>query len=94
VSAREGPAVTVLGATWPYFATKSPIFSLRNAVGILFTLISIRVRKPWAWSMYCARSFLARSVTGETSALLRILPEAFTDPLAASYQSEPAFVQA
>lgn len=46
-----------------YFRWRSPIRDRRKAIGIRLTRISIRVRKPWAWRLYCARSFLARSVT-------------------------------
>ena len=46
-----------------YFVYRSPIFALRNAIGIRLTLISIRVLSPCACRLYCARSFLARSVT-------------------------------
>ena len=49
-----------------YFVYRSPIFALRNAIGIRLTLISIRVLNPCACRLYCARSFLARSVTVET----------------------------
>jgi hypothetical protein len=47
------------------FKSSSPIFARRSVIGIRLTLISIRVRSPCAWSIYCARSFLARSVTIE-----------------------------
>jgi hypothetical protein len=53
----------ILGAPPLCFAKRSPIFAFRSAMGIRFTLISIRVRIPCAWRLYCARSFLARSVT-------------------------------
>jgi len=46
-----------------YFVYRSPIFALRNAIGIRLTLISIRVLSPCACRLYCARSFLARSVS-------------------------------
>jgi hypothetical protein len=56
------------------FKSKSPIFARRSAIGIRLTLISIRVRSPCAWSIYCARSFLARSVTIECiSGLLSVV---------------------
>lgn len=45
-----------------YFMDRSPIFARRNAIGIRLTLISIRVLNPCACKLYCARSFLARSV--------------------------------
>ena len=50
-----------------YFSSRSPMFVFRNAIGIRLTRISIRVRSPCACSIYCARSFLARSVTVPTS---------------------------
>ncbi len=43
--------------------TRSPIRALLRAVGILLTRISMRVLRPWAWGLYCERSFRARSVT-------------------------------
>jgi hypothetical protein len=46
-----------------YFKSNSPILALRSAMGIRFTLNSIRVRKPCARIAYFALNFLARSVT-------------------------------
>lgn len=45
------------------FSISSPMFTFRRLVGILFTRISIRVRRLCACSAYCALNFLARSVT-------------------------------
>lgn len=44
-------------------ARRSPIFSLRSAVGIRLTRISTRDRSCWAWTLYWARNRRARSVT-------------------------------
>lgn len=46
-----------------YFSNNLPMFTFRRLVGILFTRISIRVRRLCACSAYCALNFLARSVT-------------------------------
>jgi len=47
----------------PCSSRRSAIFSFLSAVGMRWILISSLVRRPCAWSAYCARSFLARSVT-------------------------------
>lgn len=52
-----------LAAVSVCLTTRSPIFAFRNATGILLTRISIRVLNCCACIVYCARSFLARSVT-------------------------------
>ena len=60
---RDVVATTGFGAGTLYFASKSPILAFLKAIGILLTLISIRVRIPCACRLYCARIFRARSVT-------------------------------
>lgn len=46
-----------------YLSASSPILALRSAMGMRLTRISIRVRRPCACKLYCARNFRARSVT-------------------------------
>lgn len=60
----DGVGLTCWGCRpFLYLSASSPILALRNAMGMRLTRISIRVRSPWAWRLYCARSFRARSVT-------------------------------
>lgn len=70
---REEVAMTDFGAGPLCFANSSPMFALRNAIGIRLTLISIRVRIPCAWRLYCARSLRARSVTVSYMLVLLLL---------------------
>lgn len=60
----EGVGLTCCGC-WPRLclSARSPIFAFLNDMGMRLTRISIRVRRPCAWRLYCARSFRARSVT-------------------------------
>ena len=48
-----------------YFSSKSPIFAMRKDFGMRLIRSSTRVRRLWACRAYWARSFRARSVTGE-----------------------------
>lgn len=48
-------------------AASSPMVSFLNATGIRLIRISRRDRMVWDCKAYCARSFLARSVTVESS---------------------------
>lgn len=47
------------------FDRRSPMVALRRAVGILLMRISTRDRRCCAWTLYCALSLRARSVTVE-----------------------------
>jgi hypothetical protein len=67
-----------LAAFSVYFKSISPMFVFRSAIGMRLTRISIRVRSPCAWSIYCARSFLARSVTVQKT--IRKVPDAILKP--------------
>lgn len=77
-----------------YWSARSPIFAFLNAIGMRLTRISMRVRRPWAWRLYCARSFRARSVTDDalmsTCPLLGVLPWATTYSRAGGCQQEPS----
>lgn len=50
-------------------SARSPIFAFLNDMGMRLTRISMRVRRPCAWRLYCARNFRARSVTMNALAL-------------------------
>jgi hypothetical protein len=90
-SVRDGPALVVFSL---YFMNNSPMLAVRSARGIRLTRISIRDRRPCAWSIYCARSFLARSVTITTISMCLDLQKASsTYSPTANYRSKLASAQ-